>query len=53
MLTDGWRSFILGRWNSKPLGFSWLGVELTSRFASASRSADVRLDVWFCGELEP
>jgi hypothetical protein len=39
--------------NSKVLGFSRLGVVARSGWASACRSAEVRFDVWFCGECEP
>lgn len=56
MLMEGWRSPIPGRpppMKSKPFGLRWLGVALRSGCASASRNADVRLDVWFCGEFEP
>jgi hypothetical protein len=37
--------------DSEPLIF-WPGVKLRSRVAPASRSANVRLEAWFCGEVE-
>jgi hypothetical protein len=42
MLMEGWRSPMPGRWKSRPLGLSWLGVALVSRFASASLNAEAR-----------